>query len=106
MAPKKSAPWKNPISCHVSSSSSFLPSRDRFCDSKSQKDFNENFCDRAIHLECQVILFDFLTLLYSLRLALGVGYLFTRNPRGVPACLYRCSTLTYTLLIPLFLSLL
>ena len=34
--------------------------RDRFRDSKSQKDFDENFSDKAIHLERHVILSDFL----------------------------------------------
>lgn len=48
----------------------------------------------------------FQTLLYPKHLALGVANLFVRNPRGVPACLYRSSTPTYMLLIPLFLSLL
>ena len=47
----------------------------------------------------------FQTFLYIERLALGIGNLFVRNPRGAPACLYRSSTPTYTLLIPLFLSL-
>ena len=59
MAPKKSASSKNLISCRGSSSSSSLLSlsiRDQFHDLKSQKDFDENFSDWAIHLECQVIL--------------------------------------------------
>ena len=62
MAPKESVPSKNPITCRGSSSSSSLPSiliRDRFHDSKYQKDFDENFCDRAIHSEHHVILSDF-----------------------------------------------
>ncbi|KAK9988639.1 hypothetical protein SO802_028878 [Lithocarpus litseifolius] len=62
MAPKKSAPSKNLISRRGSSSSSSLPSvtdRVRFFDVDSQKDFIENFCDRAIHSERQVILSDF-----------------------------------------------
>ena len=106
MAHKKSIPSKNSIFCRGSSSSSSLPSRDRFHDLKSQKDFEENFCDRTIHSERHVILSDFLDTLLPMRLALGVGNLFVRNPRGVPACLYRSSTPKYTLLIPLFLSLL
>ena len=32
----------------------------RFCDEKARDDFFENFFDWVIHLECQVILFDFL----------------------------------------------
>ena len=63
MAPKKSAPSKNPISHCGSSSSSSLPSipiRDKFLDSKSQKDFDENFIDQAIHSKHHVILSDFL----------------------------------------------
>ena len=63
MAPKKSIPSKNPITRRGSSSSSsslpFLSTGDRFRDSKSQKDFEENFSDKEIHLERQVILFDF-----------------------------------------------
>ena len=63
MALKKCVPSKNPITRHGSSSSSSfsssLPSRD-IHDSKSQKDFDENFSDKAIHSECQIILSDFL----------------------------------------------
>ncbi|KAK9996851.1 hypothetical protein SO802_021537 [Lithocarpus litseifolius] len=61
MAPKKSVPSKTPITRRGSSSSSlpFLPARDRFRDSKSQTDFDENFSERVIHLECHVILFEF-----------------------------------------------
>jgi len=58
MAPKKSIPSKNLISRRGFSSFS-LPFRDRFCDSNSQKDFEENFYDRAIHSKRQVILYDF-----------------------------------------------
>ena len=62
MTLKKFVPSKNPITCHGSSSSfsSSLPSRDRFHDSKSLKDFDENFSDKAIHLERQIILSNFL----------------------------------------------
>ena len=60
MAPKKSIPSKNSITCHgSSSSSSSLPARDQFHDSKSQKDFDENFSERVIHSERHVILSDF-----------------------------------------------
>ena len=52
------------------------------------------------------LFFIFKTLLYPVCLALEVGNLYVRNPRGVLACLYRSSTPTYMLLIPLFLSLL
>ena len=48
----------------------------------------------------------FQTLLFPVRLALGVGHLFVRNPQGVPMCLYRSSILTYMPSIPLSLSLL
>ena len=58
MALKKFVPSKNPITHHGSSSS--FPFRDRFRDSKSQKDFDENFSDRAILLERHIILSDFL----------------------------------------------
>lgn len=60
MAPKKSIPSRNPISHRGSSSSSSFPFRDRFHDPKSQKDFEENFCNRAIHSKRHVVLFDFL----------------------------------------------
>ena len=82
MAPKKSIPSKNLISCRGSSSSSFLPSlptRDRFCDSKSQKDSDENFYDRAIHSKHHAILFDFPDTLYLVHLVLGVGNLYARK---------------------------
>ena len=59
MAPKKSIPSKNLISCHGSSSSPSLSSKDRFRDSKSQKHFKENFYGQLIHSERQVILSDF-----------------------------------------------
>ena len=50
MAPKKSVPSKNPITRHGSSSSlPSLPAGDRFHDSKSQKNFDENFSERVIH---------------------------------------------------------
>ena len=94
MAPKKSIPSKNPISHCGSSYSSSLPSRDRFRDSKSQNDFKEDFCDRAIHSKRMVFCLTFQTLLYLMRLALEIGNLFTRNPLDVPACLYMSSTPT------------
>ena len=63
MAPKKFVPSKNLITrCGSSSSSSSIPSvpnRVQFHDVDSQKDLVENFCDWAIHSECQVILSDF-----------------------------------------------
>ena len=59
MASKKSIPSKKLISRHRSSSSFSLPSKDRFCDSESQKDFKENFYTRAIYLKHQVVLSDF-----------------------------------------------
>ena len=48
----------------------------------------------------------FQTLLYPEHLPLRVRNLFVRNPRGVLTCLYRNSTSTYTLSIPMFLNLL
>ena len=61
MAPEKSIPSKNSITCHgsSSSSSSSLPAGDQFHDSKSQKDFDENFSERVIHSERHVILSNF-----------------------------------------------
>ena len=57
MAPKKFVPSKNPI-CRgsYSSPSDTVP----FCDEKAQDDFFENFSNRTIHSERQVILSDFL----------------------------------------------
>ena len=60
MAPKrKSAPSQNPL--HSRASSSFDPtsSHIRFCDEDAQKDFLENFSQRGVHLERQVILANF-----------------------------------------------
>ena len=48
----------------------------------------------------------FQTHLFPVHLTLEVGNLFTGNPLGVLACLYRSSTLTYMPSIPLSLSLL
>ena len=63
MAPKhKSIPSWNPLHFRASSSSSPsdpIPSHVRFCDEKAKSDFLENFSQRGIHLECQVILLDF-----------------------------------------------
>ena len=60
IAPKKSVPSWNPISCHHSaSSSSSIPLFVHFHNKDAQKDFDKNFSDRAIHSKCQVILFDF-----------------------------------------------
>ena len=62
--PKSQFLPKTLITRHGSSSSSssfpFILGRDRFHDSKSQKDFDENFSDRAIHSQYHVILSDFL----------------------------------------------
>ena len=61
MAPKKSVLSENQITRRGSSSSPSPHPTDRvwFRDVDSQKDFVENFHDRAIHSECQVIRFDF-----------------------------------------------
>ena len=60
MAPKKSIPSKHPIH-HGSSSSSSNPSNSvKFCDEKAWDVLFENFSNRVIHLECQVILSNFL----------------------------------------------
>ena len=58
MAPKKSVPSKNLIH-RGSSSSSFPHNSVQFYDKKAHNDFFENFFDRAIHSERQVILSDF-----------------------------------------------
>ena len=65
----------------------------------SQKDFVENVCDLGNSFGTPD------TPLPGL-LALRVGDLFVRNPRGVPACLYKSSTPTYMSSIPLFSDLL
>ena len=61
MEPKrKSTPSQNPLHSKASTSSSDpTPSHVRFHDDKARKDFSENFSQRGIHLECQVILLDF-----------------------------------------------
>ena len=61
MTPKrKSPPSQNPLHSGVSTSSSDpTPSHVQFRDNKARKDFSENFSQRGIHLECQVILSNF-----------------------------------------------
>ena len=59
MAPKqrKSTPARNPL--QGSRTSSSIPSHIQFRDEKAKKDFYENFQNRGIHPEHQVILQDF-----------------------------------------------
>ena len=63
MAPKrKSTPSQNPLHFEASSSSpstKTTPSHVKFHDDKAYKDFSENFSQRSIHSEHQVILSDF-----------------------------------------------
>ena len=60
MAPKhKFTPSQNPLRSGASSSSDPTPSSVWFCDERAHKDFSKNFSRHGIHLECQVILFDF-----------------------------------------------
>ena len=60
MAPKhKSTPTRNPLRSDASSSSDPSPFHIRFCDDDAFKAFLENFSRRGVHLECQVILSDF-----------------------------------------------
>ena len=63
LAPKpKSTPSRNPLHFETCSSSSpvdSIPSHVGLCDEKAHKDFSENFSQRNIHSECQVILLDF-----------------------------------------------
>ena len=63
MAPKrKSTSSRNPLRSRASSSfspSNPTPSHVRFCDEKAKLDFFENFSQRGIHLEHQVVLLDF-----------------------------------------------
>ena len=70
---RKSTPSRNPLRSWASSSSfpaDSTPSHIRFCDDKARKDFSENFSQRGIHSEHQVILSDFFdtdlpTVIYS-----------------------------------------
>ena len=60
MAPKrKSTPAWNHLCSDASSSSDPSPFHIRFCDDDAFKAFLENFSRRGVHLECQVILSDF-----------------------------------------------
>ena len=61
MAPKlKSTSSQNLLRSRASTSSfDPTPSHVWFCDDKARKDFLENFSQKGIHLECQVILLDF-----------------------------------------------
>ena len=71
MAPKrKSTLSQNPLYFGASTSFDPTPSHVRFRDDKARKDFSENFSQRGIHSECQVILSDFFdtnlpTIIYS-----------------------------------------
>ena len=74
MAPKrKSTPSQNPLCFGASSfspSADSTPSHAWFHDDKARKDFSENFSQRGIHSEHQVILSDFFdtdlpTVIYS-----------------------------------------
>ena len=60
MAPKrKSTPAQNPLHSGASSSSNPSPSTVRFRDDDAFKAFLESFSRRGIHLECQVVLSNF-----------------------------------------------
>ena len=60
MAPKrKSTLSQNPLHSKASSSSDLTPSFVWLCDERACKDFSKNFSRQGIHLERQVILFDF-----------------------------------------------
>ena len=60
MAPKrKSASSRNPLLFGESSFANTTPFSVRFRDEKAKSDFFENFSQRGIHSECQVILLDF-----------------------------------------------
>ena len=60
MAPKrKSTPSQNLLCSGASTSSDPTPSHIRFCDEDAQKDFLENFSQRGVHSESQVILSNF-----------------------------------------------
>ena len=102
MAPKKSILSKNSIRHGSFSSFSFPSDSIQFHNEKARDDFS----DKAIHLERQVILSDFPdTLLFDV-LALEDELLYVRNPRGVLMCSYRSFTPTCMTLIPLYLGLL
>ena len=63
MAPKrKSIPSQNPLCFGASSSSSPFdptPSHEQFCDEKAKLNFSENFSQRGISSELQVVLSNF-----------------------------------------------
>ena len=60
MAPKhKSTPSQNPLHFGASSLSDPTPASIRFHDEDARKAFLENFSRQGIHVECQVILVDF-----------------------------------------------
>ena len=60
MAPKrKLAPSRNPLRSRALSLFDPTPASIRFCDEDAQKDFSENFSQRGVHSEHQVILADF-----------------------------------------------
>ena len=105
MAPQKSTLLKNPISHCGSSSSSSLPSllaKDKF----PKRILMRTLVTRRFIRNTKSFCLTFQTCLFPKRLALRVGNLFTRNPRGVSVCLYWSSTTTYKPSIALFPSLL
>ena len=55
----KSTPTRNPLHFGASSSSDSTPLSLRFRDDDAHKAFSENFSRWSVHLECQVILADF-----------------------------------------------
>ena len=60
MAPeRKSTPARNPLRFVASSSSDPSPSTVQFRDDDAFKEFSKNFSRRGIHLERQVVLWDF-----------------------------------------------
>ena len=56
---RKSIPSQNPFRYGASSFSNLTPSSIRFRDEDAQKDFLEYFSQWGVHLECQIILADF-----------------------------------------------
>ena len=66
MAPKRrSTPARNLFHSSASSSSDPTLSHIQFCDDDAFKAFSENFSWRGIHLERQVILLDFASVIHS-----------------------------------------
>ena len=107
MAPKKSVPCKNPIRCHGSFSSShlFLTLWGFMLRRPEMTSLRTSLAGQFIQ-NARSFCLIFQTLLFSMSLALEVGLLYVKYPRGVLVCSYRNSTPIYMPSIPMCLGLL